>query len=151
MLIYLASSGTPNVICVVLLMEWLIVALHAFLFVLSLVIAIIAVVEQALHPAHGSLPNSTPVHLTVPWVSLSVTLNVIVTSMICFRILRLRALTREVITRETFNMYTSIITMLIESAAPLSILGIGLVITAAQNGPLIFAFGYVWSAFCVKF
>jgi len=149
-LIYLASSGTPNVICVVPLMGWLIVAPYPFLVVLSLVIAIIAVVEEALHRAHASLLNSKPVRFTMVWVSLSVTLNVIVTSMICFRVLRWRALTREVLTPKTSNMYTSIVTILIESAAPLSIVGIGLVITAAQNVPLLFAFGYVWSAFCVE-
>jgi hypothetical protein len=40
--------------------------------------------------------------------------------------------------------------MLIESAAPLSILGIGLVVTAAQKSPIMWAFGYVWSIFCVE-
>jgi hypothetical protein len=57
---------------------------------------------------------------------------------------------REVLSPEMSSMYTSIATMLIESAAPFSILGIGLVVTAAQKGPLVFAFGYVWSIFCVK-
>jgi len=48
----------------------------------------------------------------------------------------------------TSKMYTGIAAMLIESAAPFSILGIGLVVTAAQKGPLVFAFGYVWTTFC---
>jgi hypothetical protein len=47
-------------------------------------------------------------------------------------------------------MYTSIAAMLIESAAPISILGIGLIIIAARNGPIIFAFAYIWTMFCVE-
>ena len=62
----------------------------------------------------------------------------------------MRALTREVLSPEMSRMYTSIAAMLIESAAPFSVLGIGLVVTAAQKGPLVFAFGYVWTTFCVE-
>ena len=57
---------------------------------------------------------------------------------------------REILSPETSRMYLSVAAMLIESAAPLSILGICLVVTAAQGGPLTFAFGYVWSMFCVE-
>ncbi len=40
--------------------------------------------------------------------------------------------------------------MLIESAAPISIIGTGLIIVAAQNGPLISSFTFVWTVFCVE-
>jgi hypothetical protein len=86
----------------------------------------------------------------VPWVSLSVSLNIIVTSMICFRILRMRALLRQVDGQGTLStMYTNVAAMLIESAAPFTILGIGLLITLIQNGPLLYGFGYIWTMFCV--
>ena len=131
-------------------MEWLIVALDDLLSGFFLVIAVIAVVEEASHKVHTSLLNRKPDYFTMLWVLLSVTLNIVVTSMICFRILRVRALTRRVLSPEMSNMYTSIVTMLIESAAPLSIIGIGFAITAARNSPLLYAFGFVWSMFCVE-
>jgi hypothetical protein len=112
------------------------------------VVSIITVVESAM-PGTVILKGK-PIKLAVPWVSLSVGLNIIVTSMICFRLMRMRARIRQVLSPELSNMYSSIATMLIESAAPLSILGTGLVVTAAQRGPLVFAFGYVWSMFCVE-
>ena len=117
-------------------------------FIIFAVVSIITVVECAI--PNTSLLEGKPIRLVVPWASLSVSLNVIVTAMICFRILRLRALTREVLSPEMSRMYTSIAAMLIESAAPFSILGIGLVVTAAQKGPLVFAFGFVWTTFCVE-
>jgi hypothetical protein len=86
----------------------------------------------------------------VPWVSLSVSLNVLVTTLICFRLLRMRSLTREVLAPELSRTYTSVAAMLIESAAPFTALGIGLVVTEAQGGPLAIAFSYVWGMFCVE-
>jgi hypothetical protein len=99
----------------------------------------------------STLPN-VPVSLQygMPWVSLSVGLNIIVTSMICFRILRMRALLRQVNCPATLSkMYTNVAAMLIESAAPFTILGIGLLVTMVNDGPLIYGFGYVWTMFCV--
>ena len=86
----------------------------------------------------------------VQWVSLSVNLNIIVTSMICFRLLRMRALLRQALNSEMSRMYTNIAAMLIESSAPLSIIGIGVLVTSVHNGPLLYAFGYVWTMFCVS-
>jgi hypothetical protein len=97
-----------------------------------------------------SMLSGEPVHLAMLWTSLSVGLNVIVTSMICFRVLRMRTIVREVLSPDMSRMYTSIVAMLIESAAPFSILGIGLVVTAALKVPLFVAFAYVWSMFCVE-
>ncbi len=128
-------------------------AAHCCAFWLSfgfLALVIMMVVERIIqHHAHIFFLHGKPVNPIVPWVSLSVTLNVIITSMICFRLLRVRARTREVCPALA-NTYTSTATMLIESAAPFTILGIGLVIAAAQNGPLVDAFCYVWSVFCVE-
>ena len=122
---------------------------HASLSLCITVISIITVVESAT-PGISYLEGKM-IHLALPWVALSVSLNVIVTSMICFRLLRMRALVREVLSPEMSRMYTSIAAILIESAAPLSILGIGFIITGAQDKPFVFAFAFVWSMFCVEF
>jgi hypothetical protein len=122
--------------------------LRAHTFLLVVVVSIITLVECAL--PNISLLNGKPIQLAVPWALLSVSLNIMLTAMICFRLMRMRALTREVLSPEMSRMYTSIAAMLVESAAPFSILGIGLVVTAIQKGPLVFAFGYVWTTFCVE-
>jgi hypothetical protein len=100
---------------------------------------------------HRPSPLDHKLDVGVPWISLSVGLNILVTSMICFRLLRMRAVLREALAPEMARAYTNIAAMLVESAAPISILGIGLVITSAWNGPLAFAFGYVWNTFYVEF
>jgi hypothetical protein len=112
------------------------------------VLSIITLVEYAIPGT--SMFSGESIRLTVPWVSLSVGLNIVVTSMICFRVLRMRTIVREVLSPEMSRMYTSIVAILIESAAPFSILGIGLIVTAALELPLFLAFTYVWTMFCVE-
>lgn len=109
-------------------------------------LVIITIVESAL--PNSFLLNGKPANFGVPWVSLSVSLNVLVTTLICWRLLRMRSLTRELLAPELSRTYTSIAAMLIESAAPFTVLGIGLVVTEAQGGPLAIAFSYVWGMFC---
>jgi hypothetical protein len=108
--------------------------------------AILVVLVRAL----PDLNLPIPLQYGVPWISLSVGLNIIVTSMICFRLLRMRALMRQVHGPElSSGMYTNLVAMLVESAAPFSILGIGFLVTLVRNVPLLYAFGYVWTMFCV--
>ena len=110
-------------------------------------LAIVTVVKIALPPSYLL---SGKLETVVPWISLSVALNIIVTGMICFRLLRMRARMQEVLPLEMSRTYTNVVAILVESAAPLSILGIGVIVTSAQNGPLMFPFGYVWNMFCVE-
>jgi hypothetical protein len=117
-------------------------ALLAFVFSVSATITLVDFVSPGASMLSGEA--------IVRWVSLSVGLNVIVTSMICFRILRMRTIVREVLSPEMSRMYTSIVAMLIESAAPFSILGIGIVVTAVLRVPPVLAFAHVWAMFCVE-
>ncbi|KAI0067445.1 hypothetical protein BV25DRAFT_1100386 [Artomyces pyxidatus] len=123
-----------------------VIAFPALIYLASTVLVIITVVESALPNAF--LLNGSAANFGVPWVACSVSLNIIVTGMICGRLLYMRHLTRTVMTPEMAYMYTSIIAILIESAMPFSIVGIGLVITYAQNNPTSTAFAYVWGMFC---
>src|SRR5260221_1938434 len=117
---------------------------RAFLsFSLFSVLAIFTIVETAL-PNRSVLNNGNPVRLAVAWISLTVSLNGIVNSMICFRLLQARARTLGALSPEMSRMYTSVVAVLIESAAPFTVIGIGLVIVTARNSPLTFAFSDIW-------
>lgn len=126
--------------------RWYIVVLPTLIYLASSVLVIITIVESAL--PNSFLLNGKPANFGVPWVALSVSLNILVTTLICARLLRMRALTRGLLPPEMSRTYTSVAAMLIESAAPFSALGIGLVVTEAQGGTLAIAFSYVWGMFC---
>jgi hypothetical protein len=121
----------------------------SLLFSIFSVLAIFTIVETAL-PNRSVLISGNPVHVAVAWISLTVSLNVIVTSMICFRLLQARARTLGVLPPEMSKMYTSVVAVLIESAAPFTIIGLCLVVVTAKNSPLTFAFSDIWSLFCVE-
>ncbi|KAI9433472.1 hypothetical protein H4582DRAFT_981896 [Lactarius indigo] len=126
--------------------RWYIVVLPTLMYIASSVLVVITIVESALPGSF--LLHGKPANFGVPWVALSVSLNILVTTLICARLLHMRAITRGLLAPELSRTYTSLAAMLIESAAPFSILGIGLVVTEAQGGPLAIAFSYVWGMFC---
>ena len=146
-LIYLASSGADLIRSLSTKQPAHCRAVGSFFVFFLAVLVIMSVVNWAL--PHVSILNGT-LRGGVPWVSLSVSLNITVTSMICFRLLRMRALLRRELGPEMSRMYTNIAAMVVESSAPFSILGIGVLVTAAHNGPLSYAFGYVWTMFYVE-
>ena len=117
-------------------------------FGLFTVVAFIAVVENTV--PDKTLLNGKTIRLAVPWAYLSVSLNIVLTSMICVRILRMRALAREAVCPEMSRLYTSVVAMLVESAAPLSIFGIAFAVASIRKSPLAIPFGNVWTKFCVE-
>ena len=80
------------------------------------------------------------INFTIPWLALTSALNVIITGLISYRILRLRRRTLAALRNveadnlaggmlavdqgREMDVYTNVVAMLVESALPLSILGI---------------------------
>ncbi|KAF8877557.1 hypothetical protein CPB84DRAFT_1879768 [Gymnopilus junonius] len=134
--------------CFVLLSNniWIII-LPAMLFITSSILAILTVVESVLPDA--SVFSGLSQSLGVPWVSLSVAFNVLVTSLICGRILlsylALKRMGLAPNARERWGM----IGILIESSLPFSIFGIvlaafyGLPVTN-QNSQVVSALADTW-------
>jgi hypothetical protein len=90
---------------------------------------------------------------------LTVSTNIIVTTLITFRLLRARRALAKVLPSADMQLYTGVITILIESAAPLTIFGI--VAAALQSGgsaapksAAFYVFNYVFQglfySFCVS-
>ncbi|KAJ3859560.1 hypothetical protein EV359DRAFT_75562 [Lentinula novae-zelandiae] len=123
-----------------------VVAFPCCIYLASSVLVVITVVESALPGAF--LLNGTAANFGVPWVLLSVSLNVILTAMICGRLLMMRHMVHSSLSFELGNTYTSIMAILVESALPFSVVGVGFVITFAKNSPTSDAFAYVWGMFC---
>ena len=111
--------------------------------------AVITVVESSLPDAF--ILNGTPANFGVPWVALTISLNIILTIMICARLLMMRSQVRSLLTDEMAQTYTSILAILVESALPFSLPGIVFLITYVRNDPFATAFAFVWGDFCVSF
>lgn len=110
--------------------------------------AIVTVVQSSL--PGGFILDGKSENFGVPWVTLTVSLNIILTSMICGRLLFMRRQVRSVLSPEMASMYTNIMAILIESALPFTLLGIAFLVTYVRNDSIATAFAFVWGAFCVS-
>lgn len=152
-IVFLAMTGTSHLS----LQAWIapLTQLQAF--------ALLTLIESA-HPAKLSFfIVGQLINFAVPWVALSSGLNVIITALIVWRILRLR---NQVLGNRGFvsgnpdtsslnsdrevGIYTGVVSMLIESALPLSVLGVVTSVLVGVNNFVSTTFICVWGVIVVS-
>ncbi len=87
---------------------------------------------QASRP-ESSLWTNTTIVMAVPYFSISVSLNILLTLLLVGRLWYMSERAKRTIGREHAATYTSIATMLVESAVPYAIAGLVFIITYARN------------------
>lgn len=120
-------------------------SLHTVLIAFQLALSIISCYEAALPGANFF--RGKAVAFGVPYAALTISLNVLVTSLICFRLLYLRRKVEKVLGPDMAKEYTGVIAIMVESALPFTLLGIGYVVTYGTNHPSSFAWVQVWGDF----
>ncbi|KAK7007384.1 hypothetical protein R3P38DRAFT_1668699 [Favolaschia claudopus] len=124
--------------------SYYIVIFPAMLFLASAVMGIIATIQSGL--PGGDFFNGTAVNFATPWLALTITFNVVATSLIIVRLVSALRSAR-VLGRERTQVYTGVIALLVQSALPFSLLGIGYLATYVTNSPESLAFAGIWGAF----
>ena len=94
--------------------------------------------------------KGAPVNFGVPWASLSVSLNIVVTCLISYQLLSARHQLKKTLPAESLQMYTGITAILVESALPFSVMGIIFAVTYGKNMDVGPAFLFVWATLCVS-
>ncbi|KAK7041694.1 hypothetical protein VNI00_008983 [Paramarasmius palmivorus] len=84
----------------------------------------------------------------IPYIALTLSVNITVTTLICGRLLTARNQMKSLLGPHHARTYTNIIAMMIESAAPFTVLGIIFAITYALHSSISIAFVQVWGDFC---
>ncbi|KAA1474019.1 hypothetical protein DENSPDRAFT_308451 [Dentipellis sp. KUC8613] len=112
----------------------------------SVAMAIVYTVDCSL-PGYNPL-SRTSAQFAIAWISLSVTLNVTLTTLISVRLLMMRSLVRSILPAHVEAKYTSIVSIFVESALPMSLLGIGLIVTYALDSRVQLAASFVWGSSC---
>lgn len=92
----------------------------------------ILTIFQATRPS-ANLWTHTTVQFTLPYFSLSISLNTLLTLLIVARLLYMSRRMGKTVGRQHAGTYTSVASMLIESAAPYTITGLIFIITYARN------------------
>ena len=92
----------------------------------------ILVIYQTTRP-DASLWSTVSISFFIPYFSLAISLNIILTLLIVGRLLYLSRPVREVLGPAHAGTYTSVAAMMIESAAPYSIVSIIFIITYGRD------------------
>ncbi|KAF9269953.1 hypothetical protein L218DRAFT_4101 [Marasmius fiardii PR-910] len=132
--------------CYVIWSSWIVVLFPAFLYVGTFAMSLLLIYESAQPGANFFKGHA--VDFGVPYIALTISNNVIVTSLICGRLITVKSRMRTAIGPDHAKMYTSVIAIMVESAAPFTILGVIYAITYARHSPTSIAFVQLWGDFC---
>ncbi|KAG1813094.1 hypothetical protein EV424DRAFT_1514933 [Suillus variegatus] len=124
-----------------------VIVIPAIIYLGSATMAVMMVIESAM--PMSSLWQGLTAQFGISWVALTVSFNIIVTTLIFSRLLFFYRRVRSVLDDEQRNFYTGIMAILVESALPFTILGIASLATYIQGIPSATAVGIVWGAFVV--
>ncbi|KAJ3508977.1 hypothetical protein NLJ89_g5464 [Agrocybe chaxingu] len=137
------SNGLMMYRCYILLSSniWVIVV-PALLFISSFTLGVMTIVA-------GSRPGTSffsgqALAFGVPWIALTVSFNVLVTVLICGRLLSTYFAMRNAGASESMRDRLGIIAILIESALPFSVFGIALSILYGLGSQTTVAFADIW-------
>ncbi|KAL0961080.1 hypothetical protein HGRIS_006063 [Hohenbuehelia grisea] len=124
-----------------------IIGLPVLLWLGSIAMGTITAVQSAI-PGSDFFRQQT--NFAIPWVVLSVALNLFCTAVIALRLLKARSAMRDVgaLQDGELKTYTGVIAILVESALPFSILGIVFAITLGQNNAASPSLAFIWGTFC---
>ncbi|KAJ7240190.1 hypothetical protein C8J57DRAFT_1371741, partial [Mycena rebaudengoi] len=122
------------------------VAFPSLLFLGSSTMGIVMTIQSGL--PGGDIFHGTAVNFGIPWLVLTIVFNILVTGMIGFRLISLSRSMRNVLSKERADVYVGVTAILVESAAPFTLLGIEYLVTYIRNDPQVLAFADVWGMFC---
>jgi len=120
-----------------------VVVLPGIIYCATLALGILELVS-AFKPG-GFFFSGKAVNFGTPYYSITVSMNIIVTALICARLFYMSRQVREAIGVQNAKLYTSIAAILIESAAPYTAMGILFLPFYAKGNNVVVAMGQVWS------
>ncbi|KAJ8075615.1 hypothetical protein PM082_021245 [Marasmius tenuissimus] len=124
----------------------IVVIIPGLFFLASTAMAIISLIQSA--SPGSSLFVGTSLRFYVPWIVLTCSLNVIVTTLIIYRLvstrLQVRQSTRH---KELYRIYTGPVAVLVESALPFSILGVVFAVLVGVGNNVFLIFNAIWGSY----
>lgn len=99
---------------------------------------------------NGNFFGGKAINFGIPYYAITISLNILITILICTRLIRLSRAVDKVLGYENSKPYTAVVAILVESAAPYSIVGLMFLIPYARGSQLAISFGQVWAKFAVR-
>ncbi|KAJ6460368.1 hypothetical protein C8R47DRAFT_1161039 [Mycena vitilis] len=92
----------------------------------------------------GNFFEGTTVNFGIPWLVLTIAFNILVTVMIAVRLLLVHSKVGRIVGKKMTRRYTRLLAILVESALPFTLLGIGYLATYIRGVPESLAFADIW-------
>ncbi|KAF8167193.1 hypothetical protein B0H34DRAFT_645238 [Crassisporium funariophilum] len=124
-----------------------VIAVPLLAYLVAFGLAVLQVVLSGL--PNGNFFGNEISKIGVSYYSITICLNIVVTILICARLFRISNVVADVLGREKAKVYTSVAAILVESAAPYSLLGIMYLIPYGLKSPLAILFGQLWTKMSV--
>ncbi|KAF8202047.1 hypothetical protein K438DRAFT_1581604 [Mycena galopus ATCC 62051] len=115
------------------------------LYLGSVVMAITSTIQSGL--PGGDFFRGTAVSFGIPWLVLTIMFNILVTVMIAGRLLAVQAMVNKAVGWTMKRKYTGHLAILVESAMPFTLLGIGYLVTYIRGAPEWLSFADIWGCF----
>jgi len=93
----------------------------------------------------GNFFNGKTIDFGTPYYTLTIVLNIVITTLICLRLFYFSRRIKHILGPDGAKTYTGIAAILIESAAPYSLVGLMFLIPYAKQSGTAIAFGQVWA------
>lgn len=123
--------------------SYFVIALPALAYLAAFSLAIIELILAG--KPGGDFFHGKTINFGTPYYTITIAFNIFVTLAIVIRLMRLGKAVSRALGRESALMYTSVASMLIESAAPYSMVGIMFLIPYALGNGTAISFGQVWA------
>ncbi|KAI0697361.1 hypothetical protein BC835DRAFT_770083 [Cytidiella melzeri] len=123
--------------------SWLVIVIPIMAFLAATVMAILELITS--FTPGGFFFGNSSINFGTPYYALTISLNILVTALICYRLLSLSRLIRDTMGNDNAKIYTGVASIMIESALPYSLFGIVFLVPYARGDLVAVALGQVWA------
>ncbi|PPR07510.1 hypothetical protein CVT24_006879 [Panaeolus cyanescens] len=123
--------------------KWYVIAFPLLAYLAAFALSIIQLVIAG--KPGGNFFKGKNINFGIPYYTITICFNIIVTALICGRLYKLGKAVSKALGRDAARMYTGVASMLIESAAPYSAVGIMFLVPYALGHGTAIGFGQVWA------
>ncbi|TFK31609.1 hypothetical protein BDQ12DRAFT_660296 [Crucibulum laeve] len=122
--------------------NFLLILFPGLIFLASVSLSVVTVIQSTLPRA--SIFQGSSVNFRISWISLTVSFNIIMTTMICGQFFFAHRQMRGVVPQAISKRYTDTTGIVLESALPFSVLGLVFVVLYARQSPVAYTFSGIW-------
>ncbi|EMD38814.1 hypothetical protein CERSUDRAFT_112546 [Gelatoporia subvermispora B] len=122
--------------------NWLVIVLPILIYLANLALGILVLITAG--TPGGQTFSGRTLDFGTPLYSMSISLNIILTALICGRLLYISRRVRQTMGADAAELYTGIVAILIESAVPYSVCGIIFLIPYVRGSQTSIAFAQIW-------